>query len=32
MEEGGEGRDIVGAGSLHVIDDGGGWWRWVMKR
>lgn len=23
MEEGGEGRDIVGAGSLHVIDDGG---------
>lgn len=24
MEEGGEGRNIVGAGSLHVIDDGGG--------
>lgn len=23
MEEGGEGRNIVGAGSLHVIDDGG---------
>lgn len=29
MEESGEGRDIVGAGSLHVIDDGGGLWRWV---
>lgn len=23
MEEGGEGGDIVGAGSLHVIDDVG---------